>query len=577
MIPYLTTEKIRITKDQEIADQLGKYFSQVGKTFARKVGPSKTSIDSYLERIRLCQKSIFLNPTSEDEVKRLIEQLPHKTSSGYDRISNIILKELKDIISYPLQRLFNRSLLEGKFPDCMKLAEVIPLHKGGKTYLSSNYRPISLLLTISKILEKIMYKRVYKFLDDTNQLYSSQYGFRSQHSCDQAINELLCTIIKNLERQWTTISVFLDLSKAFDTLEHATVFKKLERYGIRGPALNWFKDYLTNRSLRVKCRTGEKGIETTSDTYPVEYGTAQGSCLGPLIFLIFCNDLQHHLSYLQCIQFADDTTLYIGHRSIKYLTFMVESDLENISDWFKANKLTLNVSKTNCLVFGKDHPRLSKALSINGEQMQITESTKFLGVWIDCNLKWNKHLEHMKNRLKSRLCMIKKGSNMLTTHAKKILYHAQIESILTYGLGTWGYLINKNQQKTLQVIQNQAIRTIEPRLHTAEAYKKHKILNINQLTQLENYKIWKKLDMGTLPRNLSAALTVDHNKRNLHKQHDYATRAKSLPNLPNVHSHLYRTSLLFRGLRDYQLLSAAIRKERNFMTFVSKCKTFLLH
>ena len=186
----------------------------------------------------------------------------------------------------------------------------------------------------------------------------------------------------------------------------------------------------------MKCKTGDKGVETTSDTYPVEYGAPQGSCMGPLLFLIFCNDLQYHLSYLSCIQFADDTTLYLGHYNVKYLRYMLETDLENISDWFRANKLTLNVSKTNCLIFGQNNHELTTALSINGEQMQITKTTKFLGVWIDDCLNWKRHLEHIKNRLKSRLYMMRKGSNMLTTHAKKILYHAQIESVLTYGLGT---------------------------------------------------------------------------------------------------------------------------------------------
>ena len=188
VIPHLTIEAIKITQDREIANELGKYFSQVGKNYANKVGPPKTGIDEYLSKIRMCQDSIFLVPTNHEEVRRLIEKLPNKTSSGYDRINNIILKELKDIICIPLAKLFNRSLTEGKFPNCMKLAEIVLLHKGGMTNLPNNYRPISLLMTMSKLLEKIMYKRVYKFLMDTNQLYSSQYGFRSQHSCDHAIN-----------------------------------------------------------------------------------------------------------------------------------------------------------------------------------------------------------------------------------------------------------------------------------------------------------------------------------------------------------------------------------------------------
>ena len=576
VIPHLNIDNIKVTQAQEIANELGKYFSQVGKNYAKRVGQSKKGIDEYLSKIRMCQESIFLSPTNPEEIKRLIEKLPNKTSSGYDRINNLVLKELKDIICVPLSDLFNRSLTEGHFPTSMKLAEVVPLHKGGKTNALNNYRPISLLVTVSKLLEKVMYKRVYKFLTDTNQLYSSQYGFRSQHSCDHAINELLCSIIKNLERQWTTISIFLDLSKAFDTLEHQTIFKKLERYGIRGPALKWFEDYLSNRNLMVKCRTSEEGTLTTSDIYPVEYGTPQGSCLGPLIFLIFCNDLHYHLDYLNCIQFADDTTLYIAHHNINYLRFMLETDLENISDWLRANKLTLNVGKTYCLVFGDTPAELTASLSINGEHMQVTKTTKFLGVWIDDRLNWNKHIEHMKNRLKSRVCMIRKGITMLTTHAKKILYHAQIESTLTYGLGTWGYLLNKGQQKTLQTIQNQAIRMIEPKLHTADIYKKHKILNIKQLTLLENYKMWKKLEMNILPRNLSNALTIDHMRNDLNKRHKYATRNKCLPNLPNVQTQLYRKSILFQGLRDYQLLPASLRNEGKFRNFVMKSKNFLL-
>ena len=488
-----------------------------------------------------------------------------------------ILKEIVDSICSPLASLCNRSLAEGKFPECMKLAEIVPLHKGGKTTLPNNYRPISLLITTSKLLEKIMYKRVYNFLSETNQFYSSQYGFRSRHSCDQAINELLCTIIKNLEKQCITISLFLDLSKAFDTLEHSTILKKLDRYGIRGPALNWFKSYLTDRHLRVKCRTGENSVETTSDTYQVEYGTPQGSCLGPLLFLIFCNDLQHHLTFMKCIQFADDTTMYACHHNPTYLRYMVETDLANINDWFRANKLTLNVNKTYCMVFGNTNTELTKDLSINGEKLHVTNTIKFLGVWIDNKLAWNKHLNMMKVRVKSRLCMMRRGTNMLTTQAKKILYHAQIESIMTYGLGTWGYLINKGQMKALQTMQNQAIRLIEPRMHTEDIYKKHNILQLRQLIQLENYKLWKKLELEDLPANLSAAMTLDHNKNNLHKQHRYSTRNKTLPNLPKANSQLYRKSLLFQGLRDYQLLPASIRKEQKLHVFIGKCKLHLLN
>ena len=197
----------------------------------------------------------------------------------------------------------------GVFPDTMKIAEVVPLYKGKSRYEVENYRPISLLLTISKLLEKLIYSRVYDFLISSNQLYESQYSFRRNHACEHAVGEFISKVVKNCQLGNVTVGVFLDLSKAFDTLEHSVIYKKLERYSIRGNALNWFKSYLSNRKLRTKFRTAASSTETRSSLYDVDYGTPQSSCLGPLIFLIFCNDLHLYLTHLQCIQFADDTTL----------------------------------------------------------------------------------------------------------------------------------------------------------------------------------------------------------------------------------------------------------------------------
>ena len=231
----------------------------------------------------------------------------------------------------------------------MKQADVIPLHKCGDIHIIDNYRPISLLMTISKILEKIVYKRVYTFLDTTNQIYASQYGFRSKHSCEQAVSELVGNILKGKEKNEHTLAVFLDLSKAFDTLEYGTLFKKLDLYGIRGTALNWFKSYLTDRTMCTKCNINSKSI--LSENKLVTYGAPQGSCLGPLLFLIFCNDLHLNLEYTKCILFADDTTIFYSDKNVSLLIAAVEHDLMILNDWFKANKLTLNKKKSVCILF----------------------------------------------------------------------------------------------------------------------------------------------------------------------------------------------------------------------------------
>ena len=240
-----------------------------------------------MNKITPSRNSMFMNPTNPIEISKYIDQLMSKNSSGYDNISNKLLKSLKEIIFTPLTTIFNKSIIEGKFPESMKIAEITPLHKVKEKYLSNNYRPISLLITLSKLLEKIIYKQMYNHLERTNQLYKSQCGFRSKHSCGNAISELVGEIVKSNDKNKFMISVFLDLSKAFDTLDHKILYSKLERYGIRGNYLDWFKSYLTHQSLRMKCRASDTDKIVKSKLHQVGYGTPQGSCLGPQIFLIF--------------------------------------------------------------------------------------------------------------------------------------------------------------------------------------------------------------------------------------------------------------------------------------------------
>ena len=286
-----------------------------------------------------------------------------KTSSGYDDISNKLVKELHPVILEPLTEVINRSLHEGIFLKDMKRSDTIPLYKTKEKYYTTNYRPISLLLTLSKILEKVVYKRTVKFLDKNKILYNSQYGFREKHSCIDAVMELTTEILKSKEHNLHTVSVFLDLSKAFDTLDPKILIKKLEKYGLRGVVLNWFESYLMNRQLRVKCKVTKENKTQYSNLYDVEYGAPQGSCLGPLLFLLFTNDLYLNIEHCSAILFADDTTVYKSHRNTRYLKWCVEQDLTIISDWFKANKLTLNLEKTEYMFFcaspikGQTYPR----------------------------------------------------------------------------------------------------------------------------------------------------------------------------------------------------------------------------
>ena len=383
----------RCGNSQLIADEFGNYFSNVGESYAKKIKKSNKNIHDYLGMIQNSQKSIFMEPCTVVETKRLLTSLPNKGSSGVDNINNILLKKIANEVATPLTHLINSSIEQGVFPDIMKCALVVPLYKAKSREDVTNYRPISLLMTLSKVIEKVVYKRVYNYLHSTGQLYESQYGFCNNHSCEHTIGELLGNIVKNQQLGKDTVSIMLDLSKAFDTLQHTVIFQKLEKYGIRGPALAWFKSYLTNRTLCVKC-TDQNRDNHISKRHKVLYGMPQGSCMGPLIFLVFCNDLHLHLQFMESIQFTDDTMMYLGHSNLNYLRFFLETDMLNINDWFCANKLTLNIEKTVVLHFTRKSSKCTRleTIEIGSLKLKVATFAKFLGLWIDEHLNWKEHV-----------------------------------------------------------------------------------------------------------------------------------------------------------------------------------------
>ena len=255
IIDCLEINNIKCHEAQEIANELGKHFLNIGKLYANKTKSPEKNVDYYISKIDHNCKTMFLNPTNYTKVENVIDKLKNKHSSGHDNISNYLIKKLKNVIVLPLTIIINKSLQEGHFPSRMKTAEVVPLHKGKERSNKNNYRPISLLLTISKILEKIVYTHTYTFMEKTNQFYEGQYGFRTKHSRENVVQNLLSDIVKGESLNKITKVVYLDLSKAFDMLSHPILFQKLYKYGIRGKTLEWYENYLSNRSMTVKCAT----------------------------------------------------------------------------------------------------------------------------------------------------------------------------------------------------------------------------------------------------------------------------------------------------------------------------------
>ena len=279
-------------------------------------------------------------PTTPREIESITASFKNKKSFSFDGISTNLIKASISEIAVPLSEVINLSLQTGIVPEKMKIAKIIPLYKSGDNQSYCNYRPISILPSLSKILEKTVYKRLTDYLNKYDILNTSQYGFRHGHSTSMALLDFVERIHEELDRKEYTIGVFLDLTKAFDTVNHNILLDKLEHYGIRGTPLLWFKDYLTNRKQYVHFQG------TNSDMFDITCGVPESTVLGPLLFLIYINDINAASCKLSFTLFADDTNIFNKNSNLQQLIRSTNEELSKLSLWFKANRLSLNITKT---------------------------------------------------------------------------------------------------------------------------------------------------------------------------------------------------------------------------------------
>ena len=334
-----------ITDKKSVANGFNTFFTNIGTTLANKIPSTNLSATNYIRQGRL-KDSIFLNPTNEEEIRNIIKLLKNG-SSGRDEISAKIIKNSCSPLLKPLCHIhvFNLpvSLFTGVFPDELKLAKV-PLYKAGDAQKFSNYRLVSVLPVFSKVLERLMYNRLLAHINANNLLYKFQFGFRNKHSPNLAMIYLIDKISNALQNGDLVLGLFLDFSKAFDTVDHDILLHKLEFYGIRGCAHEWFKSYLTNRRQFVEFDSH------TSSLSSITCGVPQGSILGPLLFLIYINDLAYVSSKAFSLFFADDSNIFISGKDPDKLVTSMNEEMTKIIEWLRTNRLSLNIEKTeNCI------------------------------------------------------------------------------------------------------------------------------------------------------------------------------------------------------------------------------------
>ena len=472
------------TNPIDIANSFNRYYTSIADEILnkRKYGGINHHTD-YLQNPLENTFAIF--ECDQIEIENIITSLNPRKAVGPNSIPTDILQILKNDISLPLMIIFNISISTGIHPDLLKIAKTIPIYKKGSKLATGNYRPISLLSNLNKILEKLMFNRIYKFLENKKCIYDLQFGFRSKHSTNHTLIQITENIRKALDNKQYACGIFIDLQKAFDTVNHHILLDKLNYYGIRGTGNNWFKSYLSNRSQYVSIQ----GFE--SDIKEINHGVPQGSVLGPLLFLLYINDLHVAIKNSSVYHFADDTNLLNINTSPKRMQNQVNYDLKCLYNWLLANKISLNCSKTELIFFHKPgHPikNFKFKIKINGHKITPTDNLKYLGVYLDSTLSGKYHCDNLCNKLKRANGMLSKVRHYVPKDELKSIYHAIFSSHMIYGCQIWGQGWNKHIQM-IQKLQNRAIRIINFRefnVNPNPLYKNDNILKIQDFVKLQN-------------------------------------------------------------------------------------------
>lgn len=397
--PFLFKINNQFVSDKPtIANHFNSFFASVGSSLDPL--PPVSSPASYKHFLKYKPAGQFkFHSISVTQVEKIISDFVPKSSCGHDGIPSKLVKRIQTFVSTPLSIIINQSLATGIFPDTLKLAKVLPIFKKDDDQLFNSYRPISLLSVFSKIFEKVAFSQFYEYLNRNNLLYSSQHGFRISHSTETASYEFHDIINSYLDNNLLPISVHLDLSKAFDTLNHSILIDKLNFYGVSNTSLDWFTSYLTHRKQYIVFG------DTISHTLPLNMGVPQGSVLGPLLFLVYINDIYLASESFHTILYADDSTLIFPLHSSSLLSDFESLNIEltKVFNWLVLNKLYLNASKTKYMLFHYPQKKIEydqlPPVMIGGMQIERTSSFNFLGIIFQDTLSWKAHTSYVCSKV----------------------------------------------------------------------------------------------------------------------------------------------------------------------------------
>ena len=477
------------------------------------------------------------------------------------------MKDSASVISGSLTRLFNKSLESHTFPSLWKFGKVSALFKKGDRCNANNYRPITVLPTVSKILEKAVHIQVYTFLTNNKIITSKQFGFRPKLSTGTALAHFTDNILQNMDTGRLTGAVFLDLSKAFDTVDHHLLLQKLTYIGLTDSTVQWFRSYLTNR-LQI---TAVGDAHSSAAKMPV--GVPQGSILGPLLFLIYVNDLPNCPLASDIVLYADDTVLYYSSKDLTDLQCHLNADLETVSEWFSRNLLTLNISKCNFVIFGSPHKlnRIQEvSIQVKGTRIDRTESFQYLGVTLHQSMSWSDHIDSVCKKINQRIGLIRRVRNLLPLQARVALYNTLILPLFDYGDFVWGDKNNLTIMSDLQVLQNKAAKVLLGLPIRSSSTQALKSLDLKLLSSRRFFH-----RCTAIHKCLIGSTDFDFNFIRNQAVHSHNTRRSNDLRLPLSRTNWGKQMFIYQAAKDWNSLPSELKDTHVLSIFKAKLKTFL--
>ena len=535
---------------QAIAEKFNDYFSNIASNLKSKINerscpPTPNNFENFLTGPAVSD-TMFIRPVESGEVSEIIKNMKNKATLD-TKVSALKIASGDHKFTQVLAKIITSSFEQGIFPQSLKLARVVPIHKAGSKADVSNYRPISLLTSFSKIYEKLMHNRLMDFMNVNNSLHEMQYGFRAGRSCEHALLKAQSVLLDSLNKNKVSLLLLIDFSKAFDLVDHSILVKKLQHYGIRGVALDWLKSYLNNREQFVSVN-GKDSVKKQ-----IKYGVPQGSILGPLLFIIYINDIPGISKIAKFILYADDANIIISGDNINEIKEQLSTLSIALLKWVDSNGLLLNLKKTHFMIFSRQKNGQDLNLMMAGTPIQRKSEARFLGVIVDEKLNWTTHIKTIKSKMSRYIGIMYRIKSFLPKQARLQIFHSLVQSHINFCSLVWGFSTKSNIE-LLFTSQKKGMRAVMPGYvkyyykdgtlpsHTKAAFSEYRVLTVQNVIARNALIFMHKVHKFTEFIPVSVSETISANAPCLDSDHVTCQEWLDI-----FGTSIYRKSIFFKG------------------------------